>query len=118
MFGLLLFSCKSDTKNTNTKKSAAADFDKMAQELCKCMRPLAEMNTKVKQLVEEGKTQEVAALFPEIERLSSEGEACAADLETIYGVIEGENEKKAKVALKKACPDIASMLDQAEQMEQ
>lgn len=96
--------------NTEDKK----DFDQMAKDLCGCMRPLADINNQIKSLVAEGKTDEVSALFAEVENIAKEGESCAKDLELKYGVVEGEDETKASAALKKHCPDIAAMLEQSE----
>lgn len=96
------------------EKSNKKDYDQMAKDLCSCMRPLADMNEKIKVLIKEGNTQEVANLFSEVERLSTEGETCATALEDKYGIVEGESEQKASAALKKHCPDIAKMLDQSE----
>ena len=90
------------------------DYDQMAKDLCGCMRPLADVNNQIKNLVAEGKTAEVATLFGEVEKIAKEGEACATSLETKYGVVEGESEAKASAALKKHCPDIAAMLEQSE----
>ena len=89
-------------------------YDQMAKDLCGCMRPLADVNNQIKNLVAEGKTQEVTALFSEVEKIAKEGEACANSLELKYGVVEGEAETKASAALKKHCPDIAAMLEQGE----
>ncbi|MEM6317320.1 MAG: hypothetical protein AAF960_06600 [Bacteroidota bacterium] len=90
------------------------DYDQMAKDLCGCMRPLADINTRIKKLVREGKTDQVASLFTEVERLSKDGEACANSLEKKYGAVEGESETKASAALKKHCPDIAQMLEESE----
>lgn len=90
------------------------DYDQMAKDLCSCMRPLADMNQKIKELVEEGKTDEVTKLFADVERIAAEGEACATSLEGKYGAVEGESEQKASAALKKHCPDIATLLEQSE----
>ena len=97
-------------KNTGEKR----DHDQMAKDLCGCMRPLADVNTQIKKLVTEGKTEEVSALFAKVEAIAKDGEACANSLELKYGVVEGEEEAKASAALKKHCPDIAAMLEQSE----
>lgn len=104
---LMVFgACKQGGDKTN--------YDQMAKDLCSCMRPLAEVNEQIKSLVKEGKTSEVAELFTEVEKIASEGEACAQSLEEKYGMVEGESEQKATAALKKNCPDIAQMLEQSE----
>lgn len=108
--GLLILTvfaaCKSGGDKTN--------YDQMAKDLCSCMRPLADVNNKIQGLVKEGKTDEVAALFAEVEKIASVGEACAKSLEEKYGAVEGESEIKATAALKRNCPDIAQMLEQSE----
>ena len=110
-FALLILTffaaCKSSGDKTN--------YDQMAKDLCSCMRPLADVNEKIQGLVREGKTNEVAALFGEVEKIASEGEVCAKSLEEKYGTVEGESEVKATAALKKNCPDIARMLEQSEE---
>ena len=88
------------------------DYDQMAKDLCACMRPLADVNNQIKDLVAAGKTEEVTALFAKVETIAKEGEECASSLELKYGVVEGESEKKTSVALKKHCADIAVMLEQ------
>lgn len=108
---LLLAACKNTSKDTK-------DYNQMAIDLCNCMRPLADMNQQIKSLVREGKTQEVADLFAEVERIAAEGETCATSLEEKYGVVEGASEEKATAALKKNCPDIAAMLEQSENANQ
>lgn len=90
------------------------DYDQMAKDLCSCMRPLADMNKKIQTLVAEGKTDEVSALFADVEKIAGEGEACAKGLEEKYGTVEGESEMKASAALKKHCADIAAMLERSE----
>ncbi len=97
-------------KSTGDKR----DYDQMAKDLCRCMRPLADVNTQIKKLVTEGKTGEVSALFAKVETIAKEGETCASSLELKYGVVEGESEKKTSAAMKKHCPDIAAMLEQSE----
>lgn len=91
------------------------DYDQMAKDLCSCMRPLADINKQIKDLVSEGKTEEVSRLFASIEKIAKEGEACAQGLEEKYGVVEGESETKTSAALKQHCPDIAQMLEQSEE---
>lgn len=90
------------------------DYDQMAKDLCSCMRPLADINEQIKNLVAEGKTAEVATLFTKVEEIAKEGETCATSLEEKYGVVEGESETKTSAALKKHCPDIAALLEQSE----
>jgi len=97
--------------------SGAEEYDAMAKDLCKCMQPLADMNTKVKILMRQNKMQEVQVLFSQLEKMAEEGEICTEDLEMKYGVIEGEREEKANKAMKNHCPDIAQMIADSKNME-
>lgn len=94
------------------------NYDQMAKDLCTCMRPLADINLKIKTLLDDGQTEAVASLMTQVEKLSSEGEKCANALGEKYGIVEGENEIAATKALKKHCPDIATMLEQSATLEQ
>lgn len=114
LFVILTLVIFATCKNGGDKR----DYDQMAKDLCGCMRPLADVNEQIKNLVAEGKTQEVSALFTKVEEIAKEGEACATSLELKYGVVEGESEKKTSAALKKHCPDIAAMLEQGEAVAQ
>ena len=99
-------------------QSSNGEYDDLAKDLCTCMRPIADMNTKVKNLLQQQKMAEVQALFSQLEQLSEDGEACTKNLELKYGVIEGEQEIKANQAMAKHCPDIAKMIEQSKAMEQ
>ena len=104
---LFAFSCN----NTPTEQSV--DYDAMAQDLCKCMTPLMDIQQKISALSAEGKTDEIQLLLGNVEKLSEEGDECVAKLEAKYGVVENENEAKANAAFQKACPAVAGMLNDA-----
>jgi len=112
VFGLLIFTFFAACKSGGGDKT---DYDQMAKDLCNCMRPLADMNKEIQTLVKAGKTDKVAELFAEVEKIAVDGEICAKSLEDKYGIVEGESEVKATAALKKNCPDIAQMLEQSEE---
>jgi len=114
LFFLILFCCVVSCQSNN---SEGGEYDTMAKDLCKCMRPLADMNTKVKRLMRQNKMAEVQALFSQLEKLAEEGESCTEDLEIKYGVIEGEKEEKANKAMQNHCPDIAQMIEDSKNME-
>lgn len=111
---LLIFCCAASCQSNSAEEK---EYDAMAKDLCKCMRPLADMNTRVKRLMRQNKMQEVQALFSQLEKMAEEGEVCTEDLEIKYGVIEGEKEEKANKAMKNHCPDIAQMLADSKNME-
>lgn len=110
VLSISLFSCKG--------KKMATDYDEMAKELCDCMNPLVEMNEEIQALTKAGDTEAVGAMFAELEGKFAEGEKCATDLETKYGAMNTpEQEAKAKAAIRKACPKVADMMDQSENLE-
>jgi hypothetical protein len=85
-------------------------FEKMAEELCTCMKPLADLQKEVEALAKEGKTDEIPLLFSKMEKMSAQGDECVQNLEEKYGVVTGPEEEEANAAFKKACPEIAAML--------
>jgi len=113
---LTLFACKSDKKKTTTPESSnsSLDVNKVATELCACMQPLIDLNKQIQGLAEAGKTDEISSLITEVERLSTEGEACTERLEAKYGEVKGANEKKVEAAMAKTCPEVAKMLSAVE----
>ena len=108
----LFFACGGDT--TNQEATDNTNYDEMAQELCKCMTPLMEIQKKIMVLSEEGKVDEIKDLLDEVEALSAAGDQCVQDLEEKYGEVGEDKETKANEAFKKACPEIAQMLEAGE----
>jgi len=110
LLGVSLLSCKG--------KKMATDYDAMAKELCDCMNPLVEMNEEIQELTKAGDTEAVGEMFAELEAKFAEGEQCALSLEEKYGDMNTpEQDAKAKAAIKKACPKVAAMMDQSENLE-
>ncbi len=81
------------------------------------MQPLLEINQKTERLMQQGRMEEVHALFNQIERISDESESCKEGLELKYGIIEGEKEAKAHQAMRGECSDIATMIEHSKEME-
>ena len=107
-----IIACKIDKKKTNSSESTSSSLDvnQVATELCACMQPLIDLNKQIQELAEAGKTDEISSLITEVERLSTEGEACTERLEAKYGEVKGTNEKKVEAAMAKTCPEVAKML--------
>ena len=81
------------------------------------MQPLADINKKTERLMQQRRMDEVHALFDQIERISKESEACKKDLEIKYGILEGEKEDRAHLAMQRECSDIAQMIERSKAME-
>jgi len=88
------------------------DYEGMASDICQCMTPLSELYDQVMQASEQQDTTAVQQLAAQFEQLSTEGEDCAGKLEEKYGDFVGEEEVKAKAAIRKKCPKIADMMEQ------
>ena len=117
---LVLSACKKDKKSSNSSSTTAAkaiDYDAMAVDFCACMKPLVDLNNQIKNLMEAGETAKMQALFPQVEKMSAESETCIAKLESSYGTITAEQEKKAEAAMARKCPKVAEMVKAAEAME-
>ncbi len=99
------------------QEQSTNEQDEIATVRCKCMRPLADMNKKVQKLMQQGKMEEVQALFSQLESLSQEADKCTAVLEVKYGVLSEESQQKATGAMKKQCPDIVELLERNKALE-
>jgi len=108
------FRVKMRQKTTPESSNSSLDVNKVATELCACMQPLIDLNKQIQGLAEAGKTDEISSLITEVERLSTEGEACTERLEAKYGEVKGANEKKVEAAMAKTCPEVAKMLSAVE----
>lgn len=123
LVGLFVLGCGNSEQETTdesaTDNKVVADdvnYDEMAEQFCKCMRPLFDLQEKVTALSAEGKEEEIQAMSEEYQKIYGESEACILALEEKYGVIEGEErEAKATVALEKACPDIMEIMGAMEE---
>lgn len=105
---LFLTACGSEGENT---ENPADKYDAMAKELCTCMTPLSNLYQEVVAATEAQDTAKVQTLIVDFERLSQEGEACAARLEAKYGNMDAPDVfQKAKAAVEKSCPEIAAMM--------
>ena len=99
---LLAASCKQKDK-----------YELFAEDLCICMKPMAELQKKLMTLSESGDEAAMQALFEDASKADQEGQACMLKLEEKHGRIEGpEEEEKAMNALRKVCPDIVAMMEE------
>lgn len=96
--------------------NSGKNYDKMAKELCACMQPLADLNVKLQQAQSTNDQATMQQLFDEVERVANQSGDCANDLEKKYGLVDGDDEQKATEAMKKACPEIAAIVEQSRRM--
>jgi hypothetical protein len=89
-------------------------YEAFAEDLCKCMRPMADFQKELTAVFESGSQDSVMAMVTQGQKIDEDGQACIAALEKKHGVIEGEaEENKAMDALRKVCPDIVAMMEEA-----
>lgn len=89
-------------------------YEEFAEDLCKCMTPMAEFQKEITAMFEGGKQDSVMAMMAKGQKIDEEGQACIAALEKKHGKIEGEEaENNAMDALRKVCPDIVALMEEA-----
>ena len=93
------------------KKDKYEDF---ADDLCKCMTPMANFQKEITAMFEGGQQDSVMAMMAKGQKIDEDGQACIAALEKKHGKIEGEEaENKAMEALRKVCPDIVALMEES-----
>jgi len=89
-------------------------YEAFADDLCACMRPMADLQKELTTMFENGQQEAAMAMMAKGQKIDEDGQACIAALEKKHGVIEGEEaENKAMEALSKVCPDIVAMMGEA-----
>ena len=92
--------------------------DEMAEATCDCLRPMAELSQEMQGLdMATMTTEDTNDMIERLAKVAEEGEACTKKLEEKYpeyaNQTDAEAEAKLRAALKKACPDVAEMLELA-----
>lgn len=95
-------------------KDSKDKYEAFAEDFCKCMEPMAELQKKYMDMMESGDPSGMETFIQEATKADNEGQACMADLEKKHGKIEGEQEEAlAMEALRKVCPDVIGMMEQS-----
>lgn len=107
-------SAEGDVEASTTSAAGEIDYDAMAVELCECMTPMMDLQSKLMNLLATGDEEGIQSMEAEAMKVQQDGEACVQAMEEKFGVIEGaEAEEKATEALRKACPDFMAMMEGA-----
>ena len=89
-------------------------YQAFAEDLCTCMRPMAELQKEMMQLMSEGRQEEIMGLLEKGQKIDEDGQACITSLEAKHGRIESEEEEtKMMDAMRKACPDIIQLMEES-----
>ncbi len=94
-------------------KNSKDKYEAFAEDFCKCLEPMAELQKKYKEMMESGDPSGMDTFIQEATKADEEGQVCMADLEKKHGRITGEQEETlAMEALRKVCPDIVALMEQ------
>lgn len=89
-------------------------YEAFAEDLCKCMTPMAEFQKEISTMMQGGQQDSLMSMMAKGQKIDEDGQACIAALEKKHGKIEGEEaENKAMDALRKVCPDIVALMEEA-----
>ncbi|MCB0571800.1 MAG: hypothetical protein KDC66_18665 [Phaeodactylibacter sp.] len=92
-------------------QSAADTPGRIAEDICDCMRPLAQSYKGVQDATSRNDLEALQRYAEEMERVMSD---CGSQIEKKYGPLEGERGEQVKAAMQLACPDVVATLNEAE----
>ena len=111
---LFVFACKQNNKTKQEATPAVGKYDVMAKELCICWQPLSDVNDKIEEYRVEGNKEAFTELFEELGDIHDDVDDCLEKLEKRFENVEDEKEQlKLKAALRKICPKVAKIIEQA-----
>ena len=96
----LLMSCKG--KNST---------EQIAEELCDCLRPIAEVYEATQNLSAEDSAEDIQAAMDKMEKAAAEGDACADRINEKYGDLENQQEE-IEAAMQRVCPNVAKTMQE------
>jgi len=110
----MALACQNDTSvsNTNTKNDLPSNinYSAVAQKICDCVAPLAEINKEVEFMIKADRKDEAMELLKEVQKRSESTGHCLDNIENAYpntGLIES---KKITSLLERKCPQTAAFL--------
>lgn len=89
------------------------DYEAIATELCACMTPMVELNARIEKAIAQKDSLDMKAILSEAEEMERKSIACTDALEDKLGESSEADLQKANVALKKVCPEVAEILEEA-----
>lgn len=108
---------KSNTDNTTAEVTTIEEdqYRDRAADWCACMRPLADMYKKIKELSAAGNVDELSTLMDELETATEEAETCTDRLEEKYGAPDDEAAFLAR--FRQECPQVAALITEMDEAE-
>ena len=110
---------KSKTENADATNQVTTEQDDtykaMAEELCACMRPMADLYKKIKELTAAGDVDGLSDLMDDLETTSEAADDCIDAINEKHGDAEDESEFKAR--FRQECPQVAALIAEMEEEE-
>lgn len=100
---------------TETTAVEGNPYEAMAADLCNCMKPMADLYKKIKELTAAGDVDTLTGLMDELETASEEADECVDALYEKHG--EPEDNTKYEDQFRKTCPEVADLISQMEEEE-
>lgn len=103
----------STTAQTTTETNDT--YKEMAEEFCACMRPMADLYKKIKELTAAGDVDSLSDLMDELETTSEEADDCSDAIYEKHG--EAEDDSKFEARFRQECPQVAALIAEMEEAE-
>ncbi|HMQ48276.1 MAG TPA: hypothetical protein PKA00_12680 [Saprospiraceae bacterium] len=94
--------------------TGASEEEKIAQEICTCMTPLAAAYTSMRDAMAAGDPEAITRAAEKLEVVGEQVEDCADHIDEKYGPFEEEEGGAIQSAVQEKCPDIINTINEAE----
>lgn len=91
-----------------------SEEEKIAQEICTCMTPLAEAYTSMRQAMADGNPDAISQVAEKLEIVGEQVEDCADHIDEKYGPFDKDESSAIQAATQERCPDIIQSINEAE----
>ncbi len=85
----------------------------MAGDLCRCMQPMAESMTVIKELSAGGEIDRLEKAMTQLDEVAAEVDECMNGLEDQYGEALTTEEKAIREAMMEQCPEVVAAMEEA-----
>ncbi len=85
----------------------------MAEGLCRCMQPMAESMTVIKELSAGGEIDRLEEAMTQLDEVAAEVDECMNGLEDQYGEALTAEEEAIREAMMEQCPEVVAAMEEA-----
>lgn len=93
-----------------------SNYEKIAEELCNCLRPVVEVYEASQNISEDDSPEDIQTAMEKMEQAGMESNTCVDALTEKYGNMENQ-EAEVEAAMQRVCPDIAKAMNEIESEE-